>query len=74
MVLVAKDGEAYTSCTGSLNIKEVGSIVLQVFSISSSTGKATNKHFVGHELTVKQDNCPKDVTKEIWKSKKKTLK
>jgi len=69
MYLMAKDGEAYTSCANSLNVKEVGDTVTQTIHIDDNTGKVNGKHFPGHELTEELGKAPKDVIEEVYKLK-----
>ena len=67
MVVVALDGTAYKTCASMYNVKEKGQVVGQTYSIDPKTGQPTGHHFVGHELTEKIEDCPKDVLyKFLW--------
>ena len=70
MYLMAEDGEAYTSCANSLNVKQVGEMVIQTIEFNYETGERGLKYFIGHELTESLNKAPQNVVKEIFKLKK----
>lgn len=67
MIVAAPDGTAYKTCASMYNVKEAGEVVGQSYNIDPKTGKETGHHFVGHELTERIKDCPKDVLyKFLW--------
>lgn len=61
MVVVAQDGEAYTTCANYLNVKEKGDTITMVGGM-----------FRGCELTEKVKPMHKSIVREFWNKTPKT--
>ena len=67
MIVIAKDGEAYKTCASMYNAKEQGESVHQTVISDDKTGEIKERYFLGHELTEKSPEAPKEVIDEVWK-------
>lgn len=64
MVLIARDGSAFTGCFNSINLRQQGESILGEVSILG--GRPINTTFRGGELIHEIDDAPKELIKKLF--------
>ena len=66
LVVVAKDGEAYTLHASMYNAKEFGQPMYKTLIINDDNGNVEQGYFLGTEMPERIEDAPEEVIKEVW--------